>query len=622
MIGARWVATGLAVLVWSAPAAVWAQDAPALRERTGPSSAPQALPPLKPPASSMLPDAPIVTAPRVPASGVVTLADVRVSAEPMEARAPAPPGWSGLDDPIAGLKLTLRPGESFDPAWVHRQFADNGLVGRPVPLDRLVAITHLINLALVRAGYINSGLRLAGGVSDGGVLDVRLVYGHTVVAGGAAISFPQGAKGLTPRFVRDRLSASAATPFNALAVEEQFRLLAQDPAIRTINADLRPGQVPGEAVLAMRVEPAARFEAYASAANSRSPSVGAERYALGGSMRNLAIAGDVVNGEVGSTAGHGDFALGYETPFLSSRTSVSVHGGRNDAAVVEEELRPLGIQSTDWWVDGGVARKLIDRPLAPAAGDGPPRPAETFTVGLRVSHREQRTELLGEPFSFSPGSVDGRSRYDAARLTGDYIKRSASQVFALSLTGSVGLDGTRSDIPGAPSPSPNFKVVLVQASYARRLAGGQVELRLRGAAQVADGPLYSGERFSAGGEDSVRGYRENLLLADDGAFGSVELARPFTLGDSGGGANGAHWGAFTASVFLDGAWVDNRADPDPSPRAIGSVGTSLVWTPTDAVSARITYGAALTKAEVAGKRDPQDRGLQFRVTLRPLLLAF
>lgn len=611
------IAGGLALV---GAAAAQAQPSELLGARTGPNRAPQVLPAPAQPAPPQLPEI-VPTAPRVTAApGVVSLADVRVLVEPAQTDAPAPQDWSPVTDAVTGLSLTLRPGERFDGPWLRRQFADNGLIGRPVPLDRLVALAQLVNLTFVRHGLINSGVRLEGALPlDGGRLDIRLIFGRMASTDGkpvAVVFGPEGRRGLTGDYVRARLPAAAAVPFNAQAVEREFRLLAQDPAIRTVNADLRPGQAPGEAVLRVTVQPHPRFDAYGSVANSRSPSIGGERYSAGGSIRNLAIAGDRASGEYGRTGGHEDFSLGYETPFLSPQTTLFMRGGRDDAAVVEKALRALGIQSRDWFIDTGVAFKVTDTPLVPLEG-GLIEPARTLTLGLRATHREQRTYLLGQPFSFSPGSVDGRSEYTAARLTADYVERGVRQVIAISATATLGLDGTRSDIPGVRGPEQDFKVALVQGSYVRRITTGGLELRARLAAQYADGTLYSGERFSAGGENSVRGYRENLLLADNGAFGSLELAQPLNLGHQ-AAASIFRWGAFTASAFLDTAWVDNRRGPDPIPRSIASLGVSLAWMPTDALFARVTYGAALRDIPVSGSRDLQDSGFQFRVTVRPL----
>ncbi|MBS0331698.1 MAG: hypothetical protein JSS35_02920, partial [Proteobacteria bacterium] len=66
-----------------------------------------------------------------------------------------------------------------------------------------------------------------------------------------------------------------------------------------------------------------------------------------------------------------------------------------------------------------------------------------------------------------------------------------------------------------------------------------------------------------------------------------------------------------------GAAMRNAAPPQPVP-SIYSAGISVLWTPSDALSARITYGQALKSIETPGSRDLQDRGFQFRITTRPL----
>jgi hemolysin activation/secretion protein len=54
--------------------------------------------------------------------------------------------------------------------------------------------------------------------------------------------------------------------------------------------------------------------------------------------------------------------------------------------------------------------------------------------------------------------------------------------------------------------------------------GFQAFGRVRG--QLASQPLISSEQFSAGGQESVRGYLESEVLGDDGVVGSLELRSP------------------------------------------------------------------------------------------------
>jgi len=165
-----------------------------------------------------------------------------------------------------------------------------------------------------------------------------------------------------------------------------------------------------------------------------------------------------------------------------------------------------------------------------------------------------------------------------------------------------------------------FLTLLGQMNYARRLNGGSLELRARLAGQLASGLLYSGERFAVGGQDTVRGYRENLLLSDDGAVGSVELSCSLRLGAVPCSKAVEDWKSLRAGVFVDGAVVKNEAGAQPAPTSISSVGIDLTWAPTTAVLARVTYGHALRYAPPTGRPDLQDRGFSFEVTVHPLSL--
>jgi hemolysin activation/secretion protein len=269
-------------------------------------------------------------------------------------------------------------------------------------------------------------------------------------------------------------------------------------------------------------------------------------------------------------------------------------------------------------VEGGLTHKLLDEPLLPdAAQPGRWTSAQSLTVGAFVTWRQTTAYLFGERFSFAPGEIDGRSDYTVARLTADYVRRNVDRAFAASMTATFGVDGTRSQVAGVTNPKPDFHAVLAQLNYARRLDAAGLELRARVAGQWTDGVVYAGERFSAGGSYTVRGYRENLLLADRGLVGSLELAQPVHLGERRNGAGGFDWGAFNVAAFLDGATVRNAAPPQPLP-SIYSAGVSILWTPSDAFSARATYGQALKQVDTPGSRNLQDRGFQFRIVARPL----
>ncbi|MEM6586567.1 MAG: ShlB/FhaC/HecB family hemolysin secretion/activation protein, partial [Pseudomonadota bacterium] len=463
--------------------------------------------------------------------------------------------------------------------------------------------------------------------ANGGPLALRLIAGSLAGApsgAGASASGIElawgsdGPRGLDENYILDRMSAALDRPLNVIELERQFRLLTDDPAIATLAADLQPGTRPGEARLALTAFPAERFSLFAGFANSRSPAIGGERYSIGGAVRNLISPGDLVSAEGGLTAGEYDWNLGYEAPILSDKLRMRLRGGENRAAVVDGQLQPLNITAADWQVEGALIWRALSEPLTPGSSAGVGRPARSLDLGLGAIHREARTTLLGEPFSFTPGAVDGKARYTALRLTADFITRSVNTVFAASLTATQGLDGSRSDLPGLISPDRDFQAYRAQLSFARRLNQSGLELRLRTSGQWASGILYAGERFAVGGARTVRGYRETLSLADTGLLGSVELAQSFSLSKRADARSRFDPLRFSASVFADGAITGNREGPRALPDELASVGVGLAWQPSPAIDARLVYGEALIDVPIIGERDLQDRGFSFRIQIRPL----
>jgi hemolysin activation/secretion protein len=72
----------------------------------------------------------------------------------------------------------------------------------------------------------------------------------------------------------------------------------------------------------------------------------------------------------------------------------------------------------------------------------------------------------------------------------------------------------------------NYLALRVRVGAVQKLPAG-FSLSSRLDSQLASGPLISSEQFSAGGQDSVRGYREAEALGDDGYRASLELRHPF-----------------------------------------------------------------------------------------------
>ena len=613
--------------LWLTAAAILFLPAPAMaQDRTGPEAGAPPLPPI-PERRDVAPPLVSTTAPDAPAAtgtvASVPIREVRVASEGDADGAVPPPLWRPPEDEAAGLRLAHAAGQRLDADWVRAQFAGN--MGSGDTVAKAIGLVQLINRAFLTAGFFNSGLVVPEQRDlASGVLDLRLIYGRLSAEedGAEPISVAWGggrSAGLSTGYIRQRFGSTRRLPLSAYEIEREFRLLAEDPAIRTVTADLRPGTRPGEASLNLIIYPEERFDFYSGAANDRSPSVGGERLFSGGYARSLLAGGDLLTGELGITDGLEDGQLAYSIPIFSPRTSLSLRGSFNNAAVIDRPLLPLDISARDRSVQGGISHRFLEEPLMPTDREDRWSPSQTLAAGVQVVHRWQRSFLFGEPFSFAPGSVDGRTVYTALRLTGDYLMRNVDQVLAIAVTGTMGLGGTQSDIPSIPNPDDHFMALLAQVNYARRLDASGLELRARLTGQIADGILYSGERLSIGGETSVRGYRENLFLVDNAVVGSLELAYPFSLSPRSERTGEVDWGAFTASVFTDAAWFETL-EVETAEDYVASVGVALAWNPSDAIQARISYAHALNDVQISGTRDLQDRGFQLRIVVHPFRL--
>ena len=105
------------------------------------------------------------------------------------------------------------------------------------------------------------------------------------------------------------------------------------------------------------------------------------------------------------------------------------------------------------------------------------------------------------------------------------------------------------------APDSRFFAWRGQAQWVRLLAPDTL-LLIRGDMQLASRTLLTSEQFGLGGINSVRGYRQDLLLADNGAFASVELRQPI--------ARVAQWnGLLQVTPFVDvGTTWNNSSSRD------------------------------------------------------------
>ena len=486
----------------------------------------------------------------------------------------------------------------------------------PVSSPGMAGMPGMDHSAMGQHGPPSAGAA-PGGPGAAGEGRPRVEAGYNAQARpGQAPETPPAAEGepgqhlLRDSYVTGRVFASAGPPLNLLELKERLELLREDPNIKSINAELKPGDVPGTSVLDLDVTERNPFQLGVSFANNRSPSVGAYRLDVLASDSDLTGNGDALSVRYGVLEGAADtlrfsrdddFSVDYSIPFTQYDTTLLLDYTRSSDLVVETPFRDVDITSKTDSLAATVRQPFVRGPTRELAG--------FFTVADRYN----KTFLLGQPFSFSPGAVNGKSGVFVLRFGPEYTQRSEDDALAFRGTFSVGTDGPKATIHENGQPDSRFFAFLGQFQYVRRLPlSAQVDSPLadtqgvfRLNTQLTPDPLLALEQFSLGGVDTVRGYRENAVVRDQAVNAGVELRVP--VAQSGGRD------LLTVIPFLDSGYgwdVRNTVQPE----LIGSVGVGLAFTPNDQIDARIYYGYPF-KHFPHNQDDLQDMGIHFSVTM-------
>jgi hemolysin activation/secretion protein len=464
-------------------------------------------------------------------------------------------------------------------------------IGKRISLAQLFEVRSKITDLYINKGYITSGAYLPPQklIKDS-VVEIRVIEGEV-----EAIQI-SGNKRLSQGYVRSRIAQFAGKPLNRTRLLEGLQLLRLNPSIGNVQAELSAGVRQGSSVLAIRIEEARAIHAQLTLDNDRAPSVGTDRRQVELSHGNLLGFGDAARVAYTNTDGSHTLDLSYTVPVTPQNTTLSFSYGSSWSQVIEAPFDILDIRSRSSYYELTLRHPAIWKP------------AQELGIGMTVSHQRSKSTLLGDiPFPALGADSEGRTRVTALRFFQDFTKRSERDVFALRSQFSLGLNALGATINDA-APDGEFLAWRGQAQYVRLLAPDTI-LLLRGDLQIADRALVPFEQFGLGGSASVRGYRQDGLLTDNGAFASAEVRIPIfrPTKDS----------LFQLTPFVDvgRAW-NNSGRENPDPQTLASVGIGLRFQWSERLSARFVWGIPIVGVE-GSKSTWQDNGLYFSVVYNP-----
>jgi hemolysin activation/secretion protein len=462
---------------------------------------------------------------------------------------------------------------------------------KPISFAELFQARAAVTDLYLKRGYITSGALIPPQQLQGGVVKIQ------VIEGGLEAINVRGTQRLNPEYVRSRLRIATDKPLNRDRLLEALQLLQLNPLIQNISAELAAGTEPGANLLDVQVTEAKTFNVQIGLDNNRAPSVGTFRRRVQINQANLFGLGDGLNLGYSNTDGSNSIDLGYTLPINPRNGTLRFSYGITKSNVVEPPFDRIDIRSNSNYYELSLRQPLLQTP------------SQELALGLTATRQETDTSVLEIPFPLSAGADDrGRTRISALRFFQEWTKRTSREVIAARSQFSVGLDVLNATI-NKEAPDSRFFSWRGQAQWVRLLAP-ETLLLLRADVQLADRALVPLEQFGLGGQESVRGYRQDILLQDNGALASAEVRIPIV--------RIPQWNALLqVAPFLDfgSAWTSS-GNQNPDPNILVSTGVGLQLQLGDRLSVRLDYGIPLVSVS-SRKRSWQENGFYFSIVATP-----
>jgi len=467
-------------------------------------------------------------------------------------------------------------------------------LNREIRVSDVEAIRRKVSQHYADQGYINSGAVLESQSLASGLLTLKIIEGRLVDVR------QTGQERLPEAYIRDRLIAGSGEPLNVNELQDSYRLLLGDPLIKQLNGQLLPGSRLGENILDVKVTRARPYQLSFGVDDYQTPSVGEIVGRMGGWVDNLLTLGERIDAQFIASGG----ALGYNTginlPLNALDTRFSFRYSDTTSTIVEQTTKTLGITNHVVGFDGGLSHPVY-RTFA-----------DDLTLGLNFVVRRNQTLLSG---SCNTGfEVDNcNTQVTVLRMSQHFSHRGESNSAVFWSTFNAGLDALGATVNSGENPGGQFFSWLGQSMFSQRLLDNGTSLVLKGNVQVSESRLLSLERYSIGGVYTVRGYRENTYVRDNGFNTSVEIHYPIYNADT-VEKNNLHLVPFWD---YGGAWNNSNLDASGYRKDyLTSAGVGLNWQ-YHQLSTDFYWAHAFkpVKDQVLSEKSIQDDGIHFRINV-------
>ncbi len=400
---------------------------------------------------------------------------------------------------------------------------------------------------------------------------------------------------LNDSYIRDRILQAASTPLNFTSLEDALQLLRSDPLIGDIRANLTTGSQQNQSILQITLSEAKSLSIRPFFDNYGNTSTGIYRVGVNLQELNTTGIGDSLFAGYTRSGSSDVYQLNYQYPINPHAGTLSFNFSAGQNPITEKPFDSLNILT-----DSQTYELAYRQPLLRS-------PREEFTLGASIAFENSGSYFGNRSFNFQNFKFDdGRSQSRVLRFSQDYLNRDPDGAWVLRSTLNLGLNILGATIRNDGSPDGRFFYWIGQVLRVQRLGNDKDTLAFfRLNMQFSRDQLLSLNRFSIGGPQSIRGYRQNQLAGDSGIQASVELQFPVARDEEGSSI-------VKLLPFVEAGTIWNSSGINSTTQSLFGLGLGATYQPLRNLTLRLDYGIPLVNVSNSGN-NLQDSGIYFSV---------
>ncbi len=364
-------------------------------------------------------------------------------------------------------------------------------------------------------------------------------------------------------------------------------MIQQDPLIEKIEANFTPRGNRNQAEITLTIKEAPRFQLAFRSDNEENPAIGEWGFSFLGSAQNITGFGDRFDFQykITTETGLSKVDAFYFFP-LTAHDQLSLEFRGNDTTILSEPFADLDLVNRTSTLGIGYQRSLLKTIN------------NSFTLGLKLDLVETEAFIFNDkPFP----RFDGKNRLNLTvlRFSQIYTSNSIDSFFALNSQFNFGINAFAASRASEFIDTEFFSWQGI-VQYAQKLSDDLIfTVQIQG--QLTPYSLPITEQFAIGGINTVRGYRRNIRIGDNGLIFSSELRQKIW--------QDRDWGIVQGYFFFDTGVTTNNKLSQAYPNTLASVGLGLKWEILETALLGVNYGLKLVNDPSFGSGTLQDDGI-------------